>query len=765
MDGRPSLLSVSGWPRSLHELSGNLQRQPDPGQALAVMPQPAVEAKLEDPPASLHPLLIDALARRGITQLYSHQAQAVAVAAAGQDVVVTTATASGKTLCFNLPVIDSALRAPATRALYLYPTKALANDQLAALNQLLSPLGGRVTAAVFTGDTPADERTSIVSQPPNILIANPDILHYQQLANHMAWERWWQDLRWIVIDEAHTYRGVFGSHVAHVMRRVQRIADHYGARPQFIAASATIGNPVELVGSLTGRPPVLIDEDGSPRAGRDIVVWRPPIRQVTPAGPIYEAVEDATVDLVVAAMLAGKSAIAFARSRRLVERIKRDIDRQLVKRGRLDLVAAVRPYRAGYDADLRREIERGLRDGTIRAVVSTIALELGIDIGSLDIAVLNSYPGSTMSFWQQAGRAGRRGKRALVMLVVSQNPLDQYLARHPDRLVEARPEDAVLDAANPSVASRQLTCAAKELTLRRAEAGLFGEDVLAQVGVAEAAGWVVAERRGWVAAPGHGRPDEVSLRGIEDTSYALLLNGQPMGQIEDRYVLREAHPGAIYLHDGDPYRVLKIDDLQKTVILKREDQGLLTDPLGQRHILPAAVLRTAMIGALEASLVRLTAVDRITHYVHVNEATKRRIGQPIELEQPREVRLVSVGVKIMAPPDTFGSHLHGVEHLARSLGSLVVLCDPADLEGHTEIEGAPVAYVYDRNPGGTGLAERLFDRLREVLEASADRLNECECEDGCPACIQSGACLMRNDALDKYGSRRLLSMALSQRAP
>jgi DEAD/DEAH box helicase domain-containing protein len=321
-----------------------------------------------------------------------------------------------------------------------------------------------------------------------------------------------------------------------------------------------------------------------------------------------------------------------------------------------------------------------------------------------------------------------------------------------------------LNAANPAVASRQLTCAARELTLRRAEASLFGDDVLAQVGLAEAAGLVVAERRGWVAAPGHGRPDEVSLRGIEDSSYALLLNGQPMGQIEDRYILREAHPGAIYLHDGDPYRVLKVDDLQKIVVLKREDQGLLTDPLGHRSILAAAALRSATVGVLEVSLVGLTAIDQITHYVHVNEVTKRRIGLPIALEEPREVRLDTVGVRIAAPPDTLGSHLHGVEHLARSLGSLVVLCDPADLEGHTEVEGNPVAYVYDRNPGGTGLAERLFDRLGEVLDVSAARLDECECEIGCPACIQSGACLLRNDALDKYGARRLLSAALTPRA-
>ena len=753
------------WPEHLTGVAAALQRAPTSAQALALAVLPAADATYAQVAEELHPDLRAALRRKGIEQLYRHQGEAFTLARGGTDVVVTTPTASGKTLCFNLPVIDSVLRDPSVKALYLYPTKALANDQLAALRELLGPLASRVTAEVFTGDTPDDERARIKSRPPNILIANPDILHYQQLADHMSWDRWWKDLRWIVIDEAHTYRGVFGAHVAHVMRRVRRIAEYYGAQPQFLAASATIANPVELLEDLTGRTPILVSEDGSPRAGRDIVVWQPGVKQVTPAGPIYESIEDVTGDLVVAAMLAGKSVIAFARARRTVERIRRDVDRQLVERDHRDLLGVVRSYRAGYEPEVRKEIERGLRAGSIRAVVSTVALELGIDIGSLDVAILSGYPGSTMSFWQQAGRAGRRGKRALVMMVASQNPLDQFLAGNPSRLVGAAHEDAVSDAANPLIASRQLTCAARELTLRRREADLFGDEVLAQTSVAVANGWMVEERRGWVPATGHGRPDEVSLRGIDGTSYVLLLYGKTIGQIESRYVPREAHEGAIYLQDGEPFRVKSVDDVQHLIVLEPSRERLLTDPLGHRLVRPGLVRRSKNANGLAVSLLGVTAIDRITEYVHINEVTKRRIGVPIPLPSPRDATLETVGVRVSAPLGILGSELHAFEHLVRSLGALVVLCDPGDLEGHTETEGSPVAYVYDRNPGGIGLAERLYDRLDEVLEAAAQRVGACECEAGCPACIQSGSCLRRNEALDKLGARHLLRAWATTPAP
>jgi DEAD/DEAH box helicase domain-containing protein len=699
-----------------------------------------------------------ALGSQGISKLYSHPRGALDLAHEGHDFVVTTRTASGKTLCFNLPVIDAALNDPTTRALYLYPTKALANDQLAGVNALMRTSPGLVRAAVFTGDTPSDAREQIKSRLPNILIANPDIVHYQQLADHVAWARWWSELKFVVLDEAHVYRGVFGSHVAHVMQRLQRIASHYGSAPQVFAASATIANPTELVARLIGRDEVQhVDQDGSPRTSREIIAWSPPIKAKTPAGPIYESVDDTTVGLVVAGMLAGRSVIAFARSRRQVERLRRDIERALRERGRLDLVTSVASYRAGYDVDRRRGIEQSLREGATRAVISTVALELGIDIGSLDMAVLDGFPGSLMSFWQQAGRAGRRDRPALVIMVVSQNPLDQYLAEHPDRLIGGAVEHAVLNPANSKVAIGQLTCAGRELALRAQESQTYGDDVFANVPLAVSVGKLIADRRGWHAAPGHGRPDEVSLRSIDDHPYALLVRNEPVGEIESRYIPKEAHVGAIYLHDGDKYRVQRIDDLERTVRLKPTEEFLLTNPLGVRDVTVRECQATKSHGMLTIELVTLLATDTIDSYVHINEMTKRRAGGIIALADPRSIELTTMGIRIVPSTQVGGEALHAVEHLLRALGTVNILCDPADLEGHTDVDGGPVAYVYDRNPGGIGLAETLFDRIEHVMEISAERVASCECRHGCPACIHSGNCLRRNDALDKRGAEALLA--------
>lgn len=747
----------SEWPSTLRDLVPFVQPRPSPQQLLAARSMPGFDGRYNDMPLWLHPTLRTALQTRGIERLYSHQRESLELARNGTDFVVTTSTASGKTFCFNLPVLNAALEDPSIRALYLYPTKALANDQLAVIHDLMRDHPGRVSAAVFTGDTPKDERERIKSRLPNILIGNLDILHYQQLADHISWERWWSKLQYVVVDEAHVYRGVFGSHVAHVLRRLERIAAHYGAKPQFIAASATIANPVELVGRLIGRDVAHVREDGSPRAPRDIVAWQPAVKAVTPTGPIYESVDNTTVGLVVAGMLAGRSVIAFGRSRRQVERLRRDIELELRNRGRAEMVGQVVSYRAGYDAERRRNIERSLRNGSTKAVVSTVALELGVDIGSLDMPVLAGYPGSVMSFWQQAGRAGRRDRPALVLMVTSQNPLDQYLAANPDRLVGAPVEHAVLDPANSGVAVGQLTCAARELCLRSPEVDAYGEDVFANVALAEASGALIADRRGWYAAPGHGRPDEVSLRSIDGHPYVLLVNGVPIGEIESRYIPKEAHVGAIYLHDGEAFRVLGIDDLGRTVRLRPSNEGVLTDPFGTRSIAVLRPLKEVRIGQFDIQLVGLASTDTIDSFVHINEFTKRRNGGIVSLEQPRTVVLDTVGLRIEPWTPIGGSALHAVEHLVRALGTINILCDPSDLEGHTDLDGGPVAYVYDRNPGGIGLAKLIFDRVVEVLAVARERVTDCECRDGCPACIQSGSCLRRNDALDKEGATRALS--------
>jgi DEAD/DEAH box helicase domain-containing protein len=735
-------------------LSAFLSTRATKDQLLALRVEEATAGSFVDMPTGVAPELKRALTSNGFDSLYSHQAAVYQHASTGQDVVISTSTASGKSLSFNLPVVDAILKDPTTTALYLYPTKALANDQLLALAELRKQLGAYPTAAVFTGDTPKNERAQLMTRLPNVLIGNPDIVHYQQLADHMAWETWWTRLRWVVIDEAHVYRGVFGAHVAHVLRRLLRIAQHYGSRPTFIAASATIANPVELVSALTGRTPVLVDRSGSPRHGRDIVIWQPPIQRSTPTGPIYESAEVTAAEFVVASLIAGKSCIAFARSRRVVERIRRDVMKRLLARKRVDLLDFVRAYRAGYEPALRREIERDLRTGRTRAVISTIALELGIDIGALDVAILAGYPGSGMSFWQQAGRAGRRS-RALVVMIASQNPLDQFIATHPDRLVSGPVEDAVVDLANDEVASRQLTCAARELTLRDQESETYGSDVLARINTAEKLGWVVRGRRGWVAAPGHGRPDSVSLRGIVDARYSLMASNEILGEIESRYVPREAHEGAIYLHDGEPFRVEAIDDDLRLIFLRKSEDGVLTDPRGDRAIRELDLVDTRRLGPIEVQLRALEIIDEVTGYVELGEETKKPRGSPFELERPRTIRVETIGIRFTHDGAT-GEAVHAEEHLIRALGSVAVICDPGDLEGHTEVDTFVKAYVYDRTAGGIGLTKRLFLRLDEVLAAASARVRECKCEAGCPACVQSGTCMRRNEALSKYGAAQLL---------
>lgn len=745
----------SRWPELLTDIASYLRPAPRESQLRAVRTLEPEAADSVPFPDQLGPELRSALASQGIDALYRHQRDSFIAAMSGCDVVVTTRTASGKTLCFNLPVIETALREPSARALYLYPTKALGNDQLAGLERLSRQFRQRVNVAVFTGDTSQDERARIASNPPSILIANPDILHYQQLARHTEWEAWWSNLRFIVVDEAHVYRGVFGSHVAHVIRRAVRIAAHYGASPRFISASATIGNPEDLVGALTGRRPKLVDRDGSPRNRRDVVVWDPPIERMTPTGPIFQSVEVTAAQLLAAALMAGKSCIAFAPTRPLVERIRRRADQELRERKRPDLLEALVSYRAGYDVDRRREIESDLRHGRARAVVSTVALELGVDIGSLDIAILAGYPGSTMSFWQQAGRAGRRDREALILMVVSQNPLDQYLAEHPDRLIDARPEDAAIDASNPMIASGQLACAARELRIRADESDIYGEALPASLELAAERGLVARERRGWIAVSPHGQPDEVSIRSIEDVPYALVLGRDVIGEIGSRYIPREAHPGAIYAHDGVLYRVESVRDLERTVTLRVSHDGVLTNALGERRVTMPAACRERTFARAVLAHGPVGVIDTIRSYYHLDERTRRPRGGPVDLERPMEQSLDTEGIRLRAV-DADGAAIHALEHLVRAMGSLVVLCDPADLEGHTELEGEPTAYVYDRVPGGSGLTGRLFERFDEVLTAARDRVGQCRCREGCPSCIQSGRCMRRNEGLDKAGVLGLL---------
>lgn len=719
---------------------------------LAVRSSPPSLGDLRPVPSDLDVRLALALAEsKGIRRLYSHQVLAFEATSRGQDVVVVTPTASGKSLCFNLPVLDRALKYPPSRSLYLYPTKALANDQLAALEELVGHLHPAPTAAVFHGDLSQTERNAIRSDPPNILLATPDILHYQQLPKHAEWAGWWRSLHFVVLDEAHAYRGVFGSHIAHLMRRVRRVAESHGARPAFIATTATIGNPVEHVANLIGSTPLLIDADGAPQRGRDIVIWDPLVLDGRGIAKAHASSEVETARLAEAALRAGLTTITFARSRRMVEKLGRRVARDMQRAGDARLAGSVATYRSGYTKERREEIESGLRDGTVKAVFATNALELGIDIGSLDVAILSSYPGSTMSFRQQAGRAGRRESPALVIQIASQNPLDRYVAEHPDLLTESSPECATTDLTNETIARGQLGCAARELALGGPDAARYGPSFrgfvmsMADEGLLERAGdeWRPTQRTA--------RPSDVSLRSTDGKPFTLFSGGRMIGELEARLVAREAHLGAIYLHDGHAYRVRLVDEPSRSVMLELSRDSVITEPVGERYVdlLKSFDERQILHGQFLATLGRIKSTTRITGYREIDESTGRQRGEVVDIDPVRS-DLRTVGIRLEPYAGVDGRALHGLEHLIGALAPLRILCDRADLDGHTVLDAVPrAAFVFDRHVGGVGLSERLYGVLDEVIQAAGEKVAACPCADGCPACIHSSSCFLENDMLDK----------------
>lgn len=740
---------MPGLPRSLEPLLRQLGPEAA-DQVVATRSTPARAAVREPMPAGVHGRLRDALANAGIHTLFDHQARAWEAIADGGDVVIVTATSSGKTLCFNLPILSASLRSPRTRALYLYPTKALANDQAAALAKLTRDLP--VAVGVYHGETDQEERARLRAAPPHVLISNPDTLHHNQLARHADWSGWWSELQFVVIDEAHAYRGVFGSHVGHVLRRVRRVAANYGADPRFISASATIGNPSDHVEALIGRRPVVIDRDGSPQVPRDFVLWRPSMGS-----------ELETARLLVGSAKAGISAIGFSRSRVAAERIRRAIRRDLARSGHEKLDTGVAVYRAGLPTARRRQIEAGLRDGSVRSVISTNALELGIDIGSLEVAVLSSYPGSTMAFRQQAGRAGRRDSPALVMMVIGENPLDEYIAEHPDWAISAGAETAAIDPANESVATGQLGCAARELPLGQPDRSLYGEPVWDRVHGLTAAGVLTSVGSELLPSRAAARPRDVNLRSLEGNPYSLLFQGSQIGDMDARYVATEAHPGAIYLQDGEPYRVSSLDRSARSILLEKAPDGVLTRPLGERFVNVRKTLgeRQTVGGQLTIRLCDLHVRSRVAEYQEMHETTRKPLGNPVRID-PVILDLNTQGVEISSA--TGGPGLHAVEHLIRALAPLIVICDPADLDGHTDLEwrSSGAAYVFDRTPGGSGLSAKLFEGMEPVIADAGKRLGACGCQQGCPLCIHLGSCMLRNEQLSKKDAASLLDVCLSR---
>jgi DEAD/DEAH box helicase domain-containing protein len=724
---------------------------------------PAREPVTVPLPPSLQPRLSQALKERGLTTLYRHQEEAFAAAQRGEHVVVATGTASGKTLAFNLPVLDALAAEPKLRALYLYPTKALAQDQARALAEIRLP---RLRPAIYDGDTESERRWQ-VRKWANIILTNPDMLHVGVLPHHDRWGDVLQNLRYVVVDEAHVYRGVFGSHVANVLRRLRRAAAIYGAEPQFLLASATIANPGDLARSLLGADATVVTDDTAPRAARTIAFWNPPLLDEElqlRASALGDAAR-ILADLVSR----GLRTICFAKSRKAAELVHRFAADRLEP----ELAARLSPYRAGYTPAQRREIERRLVAGELLGVTATDALELGIDIGLLDCAISVGFPGTVASLRQQWGRAGRRS-HGLAVLVASEDALDQFFMREPESLLGRRVEAAILDHANPRILDGHVRAAAFEAPLDEGDRAMLGEEALERAEVLAAAGELKATRAGFVWAGKDYPAARVGLRSSSAESFAVVEaeTGSILGIVERERAYATVHEGAIYLHMGQSYQVLALDLPARTALVEPFVGDYYTQAKKETMTaIDEAEISSRKLG-MDVFFGRVSVTEQVVAYQKKairDQATLDLV--PLDLPQtsfdteavwylPEPWMLE--GLEEL--PRLLGS-LHAAEHAMIALLPLWAMCDRWDIGGlSTNLHfqtGRPTVFVYDGHAGGVGIARRGFDQLEGWVGDTARLLSGCPCVDGCPSCVQSPKCGNLNEFLDKSGALTLLERALS----
>ncbi|HEV7615891.1 MAG TPA: DEAD/DEAH box helicase [Solirubrobacterales bacterium] len=711
-------------------------------------------------PAALDPGLAEALERAGVESLYTHQLAAYE-AAAHSNLVITSGTASGKSLAFNLPVLNGIAAEPKRRALYLYPTKALAQDQARKL-ALLRPPGLR--EAIYDGDTPREERPAI-RRRNNLVLTNPDMLHVGLLPHHKNWGDFLANLEWVVVDEAHTYRGVFGSHVANVLRRLRRVARAYGSEPRFLLASATIANPVELAERLVGTPFELIDDDGAPRAGREIAMWNPPLLDEA-SGARRSALSEAA-DLLAELVSQGVRTICFLKSRRGIELIQRFARENLERRGKPELAARIAPYRGGYTPQQRREIEARLSAGELLAVVATDALELGIDVGELDAAICVTFPGTVASLRQMWGRAGRR-RRGLAVYVAGQDALDQFFCRHPEEFLERPVEAAILDHANDQIASRHLIAAAYELPLTDADEDVFGpgwreraERLLAAGELRSAGGRLLPKRSEFVAS-------KIALRSASADSVAVIErdSGEMLGLVEAERAFTTVHPGAIYLHLGRSYEVERLDVEERRAIVSRFDGDWYTRPKKETEIYIERTHEQRETAGVQLNFGEVAVSEQVIAFQRVSISEQEPIDI-VALELP-EQNFVTQALwyvlpeKLSAalPSDVLLGSLHATEHSQIAVLPLIAMCDRWDIGGlSTNVHfqtGRSTIFIYDGHPGGVGITRRGYEQFDRLLGDAERLIAECPCESGCPSCVQSPKCGNLNEPLHKAGALELM---------
>jgi DEAD/DEAH box helicase domain-containing protein len=709
--------------------------------------QPAKVGVYSDFPQALAPALSQTLTQRGIRQLFCHQAEAFDHAHAGRNTVIVTPTASGKTMCYNLPVLNHLLAEPNSRAFYLFPTKALAEDQLHEFQSLVDALGSPIRAFTYDGDTPQDARKAI-RERANVALTNPDMLHSGILPHHTKWAKFFESLKYFVIDELHYYRGVYGSHLANIIRRLRRICDFYGSKPQFICSSATIANPKELAEALIGEPFELVASNGAPSGEKYMIFYNPPV--VNAQLGIRRSYLHESKRIASELIDRGQQTLVFANNRLateiLITYLKDACEKGLAPPG------TIRGYRGGYLPRERREIERKLRDGEIRGVVATNALELGIDIGSLDAVVMAGYPGTVASTWQRSGRAGRRQNTSLAVLVASSAPLDQYIVEHPDYFFGQSPEHAYINPDNLEILINHLKCAAFELPVKDAEK--FGPHDTAELcRFLGELGLLHHSAKAWHWTSDTYPADAVSLRAVTSDNFVVIdttNENRVIAEVSFPAALVELHEKAIYLHEARQYQVEKMDYEQRKAFVRQVDCDYFTDAIDYTQVKELERFGEAPAAPAVAAYGEVRVNRQIVGFKKVKFYTMENVGAGNLSLPEQEMHTTAFWLHFPAPfwqpfadlsPTVKLNGLSGLGNAMRAVAALLLMCDPRDLgkaltediaEGQPAFE--PNLYLYDTYPGGIGQSEPLFRLRHKLFEATAEMIGSCQCEAGCPSC-------------------------------
>jgi len=730
----------------------------------------------------LHPAVQTALRRMGIERLYCHQAEAINKVRGGKCVVIVTGTASGKTLCYNIPVVEALTADSMATMLFIYPTKALAQDQLRALGAFQLPdQGVEFLAGTYDGDTPQNLRRKL-RDAAGVILTNPDMLHQGILPQHARWNRFFTHLKYVVVDEVHAYRGVFGSHLANVLRRLGRICQHYGSSPQFVCCSATIANPKEHAERICGREMELITRDGSPRGTKQFVLWNPPALETAARGKagnwrvggdrksaLWEAVH-----LMTALVGEGVQTITFVRTRLSAELIFKNC-RDLLRAVSRRLAESVHAYRGGYLPEERREIERRLVEKDILGVSSTNALELGIDIGTLDACIIVGYPGTIASFWQQSGRAGRTSEESLAVLIAQNSPIDQYLMTHSAYIFQQSPEQAVVDPDNPYIAVGHIRCATHELPVSDEEADIFGPYAQTILGLLEEDKTVRHIQGHWYWASSEYPAAEVNLRNIAGPVYTIQdesAGERVIGTMDEVSALSQLHDHAVYLHGAETYFVNKLDLEQKIAHVERRDLDYYTQSVQSSEIRIDKVEEESEWRGAALCFGDVTATTSIPMFKKIRFHSRDSLGwEKLELP-PQSLETVAMW---LVPPEPIveqmrgrkmvvGEALIGIANVLVEVAPLFVMCDPRDVAAVVDSSclGHDALFLYDRYPGGMGYARRCLDRIGELMETIHAVIRECGCEDGCPSCVGAATPPFAMTDLDRGVRGRIPDKAAAQ---